>query len=135
MASASPHRRAFAGLLAGLCAVALLFGDVIRGIHLLTAHHVVCLAHGELMEAAEMPHQVAARSDDRAQAIPAHPAVEAHEHCSIAVAPFRSHATRIAQAIVSGIDTAFSSVISCPERPSRHGVEALSYAPKQGPPA
>jgi hypothetical protein len=110
----------------------LLFGDAARGLHLLTEHHVVCAAHGELVEAAE-PVAQAQGAPEGAAVFPV-PSVEAHEHCSMSAAPSRVHATKISSALLVSVAAPLASIVSCPDLPFEHGAEALAYAPKQGPP-
>jgi hypothetical protein len=133
MAAVRLNARAFVRFLASVCATVLLFGDVARGVHLLTEHHVVCAAHGELVEAAETSAPSAHDGTDGAAALPA-PGVDAHEHCSMSAAPSRVHATEVASALFVSVAVPLTSIGSCPELPFEYGVGALTYAPKQGPP-
>ena len=133
MATVRLNARAFARFLAGVCATVLLFGDVARGVHLLTEHHVVCAAHGELVEAAETSAPSAQGGTEGAAALPV-PGVEAHEHCSMSAAPSRVHATEVASALFVSVAAPLTSIVSSPELPFEHGEAALAYAPKQGPP-
>lgn len=126
--------RAFARFLAALCAAALLFGDVARGVHLLVAHHVVCAAHGELVEVDEAPEAPAARGDDGSPAAAPAPGVDEHDHCSIAAAPSRFSAVDVSATAVVSTDLARGCEIASPELPFGHRSPAISYAPKQGPP-
>ena len=99
---------------------------------MLTAHHVVCAAHGELVEAAETEGSAVRRDADGVAALPAADD-EAHEHCSMAATPSRVHATNVASAFFASAAGA-PSVVTCPDLPFEHGEAALAYAPKQGPP-
>jgi hypothetical protein len=126
----------FARFVAGMCAAALLFGDLLHGIHLLTARHAVCIAHGELVEAPEtLPGSRAERPDASARAYPSEPAVEHHEHCSAAAALSQPLPAHQIEAHRVAVDPPAFALIACPELTTAHGRRVLNYAPKQGPPA
>jgi hypothetical protein len=119
--------------LALLCLAAVFFGDVARGIHLLTTRHVVCAAHGELVEADSI---VGSGVLDAAgvNALPAEDGADHHEHCSVAAAPTRPLATTIAAAALSGVVPPSQHFVTLPVPVASYGRLVLAYAPKQGPP-
>ncbi len=131
MAFVRPRRAA--ALLALLCLAALLCGDAVRGFHLLTAHHVVCAAHGELVEAD--PGIPPAGIDDGgfAGVLPAADA-DHHDHCSVAATPTRPLAAQITRAALARAVNPDASIVSLPAQASVHVRIVLAYAPKQGPP-
>lgn len=81
--------RAVLATFATLLVTALALGDLVRGIHLLSVPHVVCLEHGELMEAAD-PAGAITTTGVRWK-FPAftrqHSVIEHRAHCAIAVKP------------------------------------------------
>jgi hypothetical protein len=118
-----------------LCLAALLCGDAVRGIHLLTARHVVCAAHGELVEAESVGESSHIDGDgDGATAATSEGDSDHHEHCSVAAAPTRPFATWIPGAALAGVAPRDEATIA-PSAPTEIRSRAvLQYAPKQGPP-
>jgi hypothetical protein len=119
--------------LALLCLTAVFFGDVARGIHLLTARHVVCAAHGELIEADSIPGFSGFETSD-ASALPAGDEDDHHEHCSVAAVPTRPLATELAEASLTSVAHSDECLITLPTAAVPDGRSVLAYAPKQGPP-
>src|SRR5260221_2905529 len=96
---ASSDRSVLGRVLVTLCVLALLGGDLFRGLHLLTTRHVVCVEHAELVHAAEGPDGDASRPDSRAQVLPGAPSRHHHDHCTVAATRSRvSHAIACAPA-------------------------------------
>lgn len=131
---ASVRRRRVQAALALLCLAALFFGDVARGIHLLTARHVVCAAHGELVEADSLPGSGSVEADD-VSALPTGDDEDHHEHCSVAAVPTRPLATELAEASLTGVAQSDECVVTFTAARTSDGRSVLAYAPKQGPPA
>jgi hypothetical protein len=134
MTTRRPHAKALNRLLAGLCVLGLLSVDVVGAIHLLTVRHVVCLAHGELLEVAEVTHL---RSEEGRgeQQVASEARDAAHEHCAVSVLASRSHAAAVVASSATPAPAELPvilprSVLGAPRR-----VAPLAYAPKQGPPA
>ena len=123
-------------LLAGLCVLVLVLGDLIRAVHLLTVRHVVCAEHGELIEVGE--HGIfppVSRGDREVGVIGSRGAsVEHHEHCSAAAAPSRPLATSSVQAMFGVLEKPTEAVGPRFTTASPHTRAALEFAPKQGPP-
>jgi hypothetical protein len=132
----SRNQRTLLGLLAGLCVLALVLGDLTRAVHLLTARHVVCAAHGELIEAGEYGISPAVPRGDREVGVVGSrgASVEDHEHCSAAAAPSRPLATNPIGAMLTALEMPAETVVPCFTAPSPHARPALEFAPKQGPP-
>lgn len=127
------RRKRTVAFLALLCLAALLCSDAVRGFHLLTARHVVCAAHGELVEADSAGANVSLDDGGVAGVLPADDA-EHHEHCSVAATPTRPLAAEIPGATLAGVATADVSIIALPPPADERARVVLAYAPKQGPP-
>jgi hypothetical protein len=127
---------ALARLVAAVCALALTFGDVARDLHLLFAAHVVCAAHGELVEAVET---VAASSERHAAPVSVTAGMEGlegdHEHCWAQSSATRTQAISATEATIDAIRFAPVHMLVAPAPGARRGTDVLAYAPKQGPPA
>jgi hypothetical protein len=127
-------RKRAAASLALLSLVALFFGDFTRGLHLLTARHVLCAVHGDLMEA-EGGGEPAALAEGRDPALlPAVPAVDHHEHCSISATPTRTFVSELPGALLVAVAPAVDTLVGITEAQHVDGRAAITYAPKQGPP-
>lgn len=124
-----------AKIIAGVCVAVLLFADLLRDVHLLTATHVVCVAHGELIDATETTETSGAtREPTSAVKLPSGAVAHAHEHCSLAGAPVRNHAALGSEVTrVSASPPRITLIASLPET-QPVTVRVLAYAPKQGPP-
>jgi hypothetical protein len=130
-----PKSRAPGPWVAVLCLAALLVGDLFRGFHLLSAHHVVCAEHGELVHAGEAGvGQAASPSAGHAEALPGNSSAHHHDHCDVAAASPRVSGAAILPAAL-GVGVAFSAgVLPSWDSPSVGAVAVLAYAPKQSPP-
>lgn len=117
-----------------LCLAALVFGDVSRGVHLLTARHVLCAVHGDLMEAGSEGEPERPSVGGTSAALPAEPELDHHEHCTLAATPTRTFASVVSTALVA-TTIAEESIVVAVELPGAYASDVLAYAPKQGPPA
>lgn len=135
MVDSFPKSRAPGPWVAVLCLAALLVGDVFRGFHLLSAHHVVCAEHGELVHAGEVGvGQAASQIAGHAEALPGNSSAHHHDHCDVAAALPRTSGAALFPAPL-GVSVAFSaSVLPVWDSPSVGVVAVLAYAPKQSPP-
>lgn len=124
----------FAKIVAGLCLAVLLFADVLRDVHLLSAAHVVCVAHGELIDASETA-ESATREPTSSLTLPSGAVAHDHEHCSLAGAPTRPHAARSIEVTLISVSPPRVTVITSVPDAQPAAVRVLAYAPKQGPPA
>src|SRR5262245_36389135 len=104
------RRTRTAAALALLCLAALLCGDAARGIHLLTARHVVCAAHGELVEA-DSPEGEIGSDEGGVTAAPTPADADHHDHCSVAAVPTRSAAAGIRGALFSNVAPSAESIV------------------------
>ena len=129
------NQRLLVRLLAGLCVLGLVLGDLTRAVHLLTAHHVVCAAHGELIEAAERAEAPHVSQESGSGVVSSGDVfVEHHEHCSAAAAPSRPLATESMDVGFVVVDIPAGAVAYVPAGSSVHARPVLAFAPKQGPP-
>lgn len=128
------NQRTLARLLAAFCVAALVFGDLTRAVHLLTARHVVCLAHGELIEAPGAARSFTDSRESGGGVTHSDAAVERHEHCSVAAAPSRPLTASAIHANVLIVESPAPTVVPWPARPAFHTRTVLAFAPKQGPP-
>ncbi|HVW28797.1 MAG TPA: hypothetical protein VHC69_25705 [Polyangiaceae bacterium] len=129
-----PKGRAPMRVLLALCISALLLGDVFRGFHLLRVRHVLCVEHGELVDA-DNGTGTARSTSGRTEALPSGSDAHHHDHCGIAATPSRTSHLAIATAAPS--ICAIAGLYSVP-KVSVHAAQSrtvLSYAPKQSPPA
>ena len=131
----SRNQRTFARLLAGLCVLALVLGDVTRAVHLLAARHVICAAHGELVEAAERV-ETPVFSAERAARVAAseEDSVGHHEHCAAAAAPSRPLAASALHAALVAAEAPTAVVAPALSGTGAHPRAVLDFAPKHGPP-
>ncbi len=131
----SLHR--LARIVASLCVLSLFLGDALRDVHLLLEAHVVCVVHGELIDADERPGTdlAAARTTETTADLPVSPAVDRHDHCAPLGAPggpFRQ-GTCAAEVAVLAAEPLLGP--SSPDLPLPSTTATLAFAPKQGPPA
>lgn len=131
----SPHR--LARIVAGLCVLALFLGDALRDVHLLLEAHVVCLAHGELIDAAERPGPdgAAAPTSETTLDLPVSPAIDRHDHCASLGAPSGPFRESAAPAEVTVLAAEPLVGPSSPDLPLPSTTATFAFAPKQGPPA
>ena len=122
-----------AAALALLCLAALFCGDLTRGIHLLTARHVFCAAHGELVEAESAGERSGFDGGGVMGVLPEDDA-DHHEHCSLAAAPARQFGTGVPDAALAGVTRSDESTLELPRADDDLGRCVIAYAPKQGPP-
>lgn len=127
------NHETFAKIVAGVCIAVLLFADLLRDVHLLSAAHVVCVAHGELIDASEAAQS--ATSEPTSVTLPSGAVAHDHEHCSLAGTPTRTHADRALEVSLVSVSPSGVSVIAPIPDAQPMTVRALAYAPKQGPPA
>lgn len=127
------RRKKTAALLALMCLAALLCTDAVRGFHLLTARHVVCAAHGELVEADTVGPD-AALDDGDVVGVLATGEADHHDHCSVAATPTRPLAAEIPGVAVTAVSLTDVSIAALPAPVDGHDRLVLAYAPKQGPP-
>lgn len=131
------QHRAVLALFVTLWVTALALGDLVKGIHLLTEPHVLCLEHGELMEAVDPAGTVAATNVRRQS--PAfteqRSVIEHHAHCAIAAKPAKLvWYAAPASLLMSTIETPRGHALfvfggtAFPQR------SILAEAPKQSPP-
>jgi len=118
-----------------LCAVALLAGDLLRGAHLLTAHHAVCPEHGELVHADAV--SGSAHDDAPSGGALASPGSESghhHDHCGLAGPGSRSQPATTTGPVALAMPSSVTPVV--PTFMARCVVAraVVSYAPKQSPP-
>ena len=129
--------RAALAVFVTLWVAVLALGDIVRGIHLLAEHHVVCLEHGELMEPVDPAGAITLAGLQRQH--PAftrqHSTIEHHAHCAIAARPANLQwlATPPSLAVSRvemprGRAVVVFDGIDVPHRPM------LTNAPKQSPP-
>ncbi|HEX4340011.1 MAG TPA: hypothetical protein VH062_29085 [Polyangiaceae bacterium] len=128
-----PSGRALLRVFLALCTAALLLGDVWRGLHLLHTQHVLCLEHGELVDADESS-GAASAGNGRAEALPGGNGEHHHEHCGLAAVPSRLSHLAIASAAPCVHASALTSVLVTPPVVAVQARAVLSYAPKQSPP-
>lgn len=135
MIASDATRKVLGRLVVFLCVAALVSGDLLRGLHLLTSRHVLCAEHGELIHA-DGDTQLASRSapGDRAVAEPGAPVSHHHDHCDLAAARSRDNATTARFVAVSVSDAFATRLYGVPERTVLRELSVLDYAPKQSPP-
>jgi hypothetical protein len=135
MIASDATRKALGRFVVLLCVAALVSGDLLRGLHLLTSRHVLCAEHGELIHA-DGDSQLASRSApaDGAAAEPGAPISHHHEHCDLAAARSRNSATAARFVAVSVSDPFASRLYGVPEHTVLRELSVLDYAPKQSPP-
>ena len=125
----------FAWLVAAVCVLGLTAGDLFRGIHLLSARHVVCVEHGELVHLGDLAREeTPSPASGHPEALPGGPNAHHHDHCELAAArPSTPCTVVLSSALVTHMPFA-GEVLSLPALPPGHRASVLTYAPKQSPP-
>jgi hypothetical protein len=134
---AAARRRVAWQAVVALSAIVLLFGDVFRAVHLLTARHSVCAEHGELVHRDEPARAgESATLGSHSRALGSTPAAQHHQHCRI-FAMSRAPGTAAWAREAPVVEVAFVVVEARPRSGLLRGVSppVLAYAPKHGPPA
>ena len=130
----SGSQRTLVRLLALLCVTALVLGDVTRAVHLLTRRHVVCVEHGELIDAPEHTRGIVGVRECGHRVTHSGASVEHHEHCAAAATPFRPLAARATSAKLADVEANAPTFVAWLSPSSHRALAVLAFAPKQGPP-
>jgi hypothetical protein len=129
--------RAALAVFATLWVTALALGDLVRGIHLLTEHHVLCVEHGELIEDTEPVGTVTAPGARRQspEVVERHSRIAHHVHCAIAAKPADlKWYTPPACLVVSILETPCEKAVLAFDGNAVSHRSILADAPKQSPP-
>lgn len=130
------NSRALATIVAALSVSVLLLGDLVRDLHLLGAAHVVCLAHGELVDAPESADGARVGLEPtRSVTLPRGPAAQDHDHCSLGGATTGPSAVGAPGPVLVLLVVSPEAVITSSRRDAVSTTVVVEYAPKQGPPA